>query len=41
MLRIEGEEIKLLGGKPARYFIKGEAPRDLAPEESFDFLLHE
>jgi dipeptidase E len=39
MLRVEGEVIKLLGGKPARYFSKGEAPRDLAPAESFDFLL--
>lgn len=41
ILRVEGEEIKLLGGKPARYFIKGEAPRDIAPEESFSFLLAE
>ena len=41
MLRVEGEVIKLLGGKSARYFIKGAAPRDLAPEESFDFLLRE
>ena len=41
MLRVEGDEIKLLGGKPARYFIKGEAPRDVAPEESFNFLLAE
>lgn len=39
MLRVEGDEIKLLGGKPARHFLKGEEPRDLAPEESFDFLL--
>lgn len=41
MLRVEGDEIKLLGDKPARYFIKGEEPRDIAPEESFNFLLHE
>lgn len=41
MLRVEGEEIKLLGDKPARYFIKGEEPRDISPEESCDFLLHE
>ena len=41
MLRVEGDDIKLLGGKPARYFVKGEAPRDIAPEESFNFLLHE
>jgi hypothetical protein len=40
MLRVEGDRIKLLGGKPARHFLKGEEPRDLAPEESFDFLLH-
>lgn len=39
MLRVEGEEIRLLGGKPARYFIKGEEPRDIAPEESYNFLL--
>jgi dipeptidase E len=39
MLRVEGDEIKLLGGKPARHFIKGEEPRDIAPEESFNFLL--
>ena len=41
MLRVEGDDIKLLGGKPARYFIKGEAPRDVAPGESFNFLLGE
>lgn len=40
MLRVEGDGIKLLGGKPARHFLKGEEPRDLAPEQSFDFLLH-
>ncbi len=39
MLRIEGPRVRLLGGKPARLFVKGEAPRDLVPEESFDFLL--
>lgn len=39
MLRVEGDEIELLGGKPARHFIKGEEPRDLAPKESFSFLL--
>jgi dipeptidase E len=41
MLRVEGDDIKLLGGKTARYFVKGEAPRDIAPEESFNFLLGE
>ena len=39
MLRVEGDRIRLLGGKPARHFLKGEEPRDLAPEESFGFLL--
>ena len=39
MLRVERDDIKLLGGKPARHFLKGEEPRDLAPEESFGFLL--
>ncbi|HEX8147107.1 MAG TPA: dipeptidase PepE [Pyrinomonadaceae bacterium] len=41
MLRVEGGGVKLLGGKPARYFVKGEAPRDIEPGESFDFLLDE
>jgi dipeptidase E len=40
MLRVEGDEIRLIGNKPARLFQKGEAPRDIAPEESFSFLLH-
>jgi dipeptidase E len=40
MLRVEGDEIRLIGGKPARLFLKGEEPRDIAPEESFSFLLH-
>jgi dipeptidase E len=39
MLRVEGTEISLLGGKPARHFLNGEEPRDIAPEESFGFLL--
>jgi dipeptidase E len=40
MLRVEGDEIRLIGGKPARLFLKGETPRDIAPEESLSFLLH-
>lgn len=40
MLRVEDDEIRLIGGKPARLFLKGEEPRDIAPEESFSFLLH-
>jgi len=39
ILRVEGDTVRLLGGKPARFFLHGEEPRDLAPEESFDFLL--
>lgn len=39
MLRVEGAGARLVGSKPARLFLKGEAPRDLAPEGSFDFLL--
>jgi len=41
MLRVEGDDVRLLGNKPARYFVKGEAPRDIAPEESLNFLLAE
>ena len=41
MLRVEGDDIKLLGDKPARYFVRGEEPRDIAPAESFNFLLEE
>ncbi len=40
MLRVEGDGIELLGGKPARHFYKGREPRDVAPEESFSFLLN-
>ncbi|HEX8352318.1 MAG TPA: dipeptidase PepE [Pyrinomonadaceae bacterium] len=39
MLRVEGDDVSLLGGKPARHFLKGEEPRDVAPDESFSFLL--
>lgn len=39
MLRVEGDDVKLIGGKPARLFLKGEEPRDIAPEESYSFLL--
>jgi dipeptidase E len=39
VLKIEGPRVTLLGGKPARIFFKGEAPGDLEPEASFDFLL--
>ena len=39
MLRIEGDEITLLGEKPARIFLKGNAPRDTTSQESLGFLL--
>jgi len=39
MLRVEGDAVKLVGDRRPRLFIKGEAPRDLAPGDSLDFLL--
>lgn len=39
MLRVEGDEIRLVGDKPSKLFIKGEEPRDIAPDESYSFLL--
>src|SRR5438270_1132904 len=39
MLRVEGASVGLVGGKPAGLFLKGEGPRDLAPEDSLQFLL--
>lgn len=39
MLRVEADDISLVGDKPARLFLKGEEPRDIAPEESYSFLL--
>jgi dipeptidase E len=39
MLRVEGEEMTLVGHKPARLFLKGDEPRELSPAESFSFLL--
>lgn len=39
ILRVEGEAVRLVGPHPARLFLKGREPRDLAPAESFDFLL--
>lgn len=39
ILRVEGAAVRLVGDKPARLFLDGERARDLAPEESFDFLL--
>jgi dipeptidase E len=39
MLRVEGAEVTLVGNRPARLFLKGEGPRELAPADSFSFLL--
>lgn len=39
MLRVEGAEVTLVGNRPARLFLKGEEPRELAPADSFSFLL--
>ncbi|HEV3468259.1 MAG TPA: dipeptidase PepE [Pyrinomonadaceae bacterium] len=39
MLRVEGASVRLVGRRPARLFLKGQEPRDLAPTDSFDFLL--
>ncbi|HVF68000.1 MAG TPA: dipeptidase PepE [Pyrinomonadaceae bacterium] len=39
ILRVEGDDVRLIGGKPARLFLKGEGPRDIAPEGSYSFLL--
>jgi dipeptidase E len=39
MLRVEGEEIKLLGDKPARVFLHGRAPYDVGAQDSLRFLL--
>jgi dipeptidase E len=39
ILRIEGEQITLLGGRNARIFRKGEAPAEYGPSDSLQFLL--
>ena len=39
MLRVEGAEVTLVGNRQARLFLKGEEPRELAPADSFSFLL--
>lgn len=39
MLRVTDGGVTLLGGKPARIFLKGQVPYELDPEDSFDFLL--
>lgn len=41
MLRVEGVSVKLVGGLPARLFLDGLDARDLAPEDSFEFLLRQ
>lgn len=39
ILRVEGKTIKLIGPKTARLFLRGEQPREHAPEELLEFLL--
>ena len=39
MLRVEGDSVSLVGSRAPRLFVHGEAPRDLAPGDSLDFLL--
>jgi dipeptidase E len=39
MLRVEGDEIRLVGAKPARIFVKGEQPFEVSPSDSLQFLL--
>ncbi|MEW6213064.1 MAG: dipeptidase PepE [Acidobacteriota bacterium] len=39
LLRVEGDEISLLGEKSARIFAKGDEPKECNPGESLQFLL--
>jgi dipeptidase E len=39
MLRIEGQNIELIGQKNARLFHYGEQPRELSKEQNLNFLL--
>jgi dipeptidase E len=38
-LRVEGDIVQLLGRKPMRLMKQGQAPREIAPSDSLDFLL--
>ena len=38
MLKIDNAEVKLIGPRKARIFKNGEKPRELGPEDDFDFL---
>lgn len=40
ILRVEGTELSLLGGREARIFRKGDNVRDLGSSESLDFLMN-
>jgi dipeptidase E len=40
MLRIDEQEIKLIGTRKARIFKKGTAPKELSAEDDFGFLLN-
>ena len=39
MLRVEGNEVHLLGSAGARLFTRGQEPRELSAGERLDFLL--
>lgn len=39
MLQLEDDKLSLIGTRKARIFRKGEAPRELSPEDDFGFLL--
>lgn len=38
MLKVDGGEVKLIGAKSARIFKKGMEPKELGPDDDFDFL---
>ncbi len=40
-LTVTGATLKLMGGRTARVFIKGEPAREYGPQDSLDFLLRE
>lgn len=39
LLRVEGEQIKLLGDKPLKVFLSGRDPQEYTAQDSLDFLL--
>jgi len=39
MLRVEDEQMRLIGNRTARIFLKGSTPLELSPDNDFSFLL--